>query len=91
MATLINNQQHAQHEGLARLGLDQQGVRVLVVGLGMTGLSVVKFLQQNNISVAVVDSRENPPGLVEVEESYQDVAVFTSSFEHAVFEAATHI
>jgi len=88
MAALINNE---QREGLARLGLDQQGVRVLVVGLGMTGLSVVKFLQQNNISVAVVDSRENPPGLVEVEESYQDVAVFTSSFEHAVFEAATHI
>lgn len=91
MTALINNQQHAQREGLARLGLDQQGVRVLVVGLGLTGLSVVKFLQQNNISVAVVDSRENPPGLVEVEESFQDVAVFTSSFEHAVFEAATHI
>ena len=91
MTALINNEQYTQHQGLARLGLDQQSVRVLVVGLGLTGLSVVKFLQQNNVSVAVVDSRENPPGLVEVEESYQDVAVFTSSFEHAVFEAATHI
>lgn len=87
----MNNEQYTQREGLARLGLDQQGVRVLVVGLGVTGLSVVKFLHQNNISVAVVDSRENPPGLLEVEESYQDVAVFTSSFEHTVFEAATHI
>ncbi len=87
----MNNEQGTQRVGLARLGLDQQGVRVLVVGLGITGLSVVKFLHQNNISVAVVDSRENPPGLVEVEESYQDVAVFTSSFEHVVFEAATHI
>jgi len=87
----MNNESYTPRIGLARLGLDQQDVRVLVVGLGITGLSVVKFLQQNNISVAVVDSRENPPGLLTVEESYQDVAVFTSSFKHAVFEAATHI
>ena len=87
----MSSESYTPRIGLARLGLDQQGVRVLVVGLGITGLSVVKFLQQNNISVAVVDSRENPPGLLTVEESYQDVAVFTSSFDHAVFEAATHI
>jgi len=78
-------------QGLARLGLDQDGVRVLIVGLGVTGLSVLKFLQQNDIEVAVVDSRENPPGLQVLEESFRDAAVFLGSFEHAVFDAATHI
>jgi len=87
----MNNKLTTQRTGLARLGLDQDGVRVLVVGLGVTGVSVIKFLQQNNIEVAVIDSRENPPGLEMVEQSYQDVAVFTPGFNHSVFEAATHI
>ncbi|ORU94345.1 MAG: UDP-N-acetylmuramoylalanine--D-glutamate ligase [Cycloclasticus sp. symbiont of Bathymodiolus heckerae] len=80
-----------QRQGLARLGLDQDDVRVLVVGLGVTGLSVLKFLQQNDIEVAVVDSRENPPGLEVLEQSFRDAAVFLGSFNHAVFDAATHI
>jgi len=91
MEALMHNEYHYQRLGLARLGLDQDGVRVLVVGLGITGLSVIKFLQQNNIEVAVIDSRETPPGLNLVEESFRDIAVFTGAFDHTVFEAATHI
>jgi UDP-N-acetylmuramoylalanine--D-glutamate ligase len=91
METLMHNEYHHPCLGLARLGLDQDGVRVLVVGLGVTGLSVIKFLQKNHIEVAVIDSRETPPCLEVVEESYRDIAVFTGGFNHAVFKAATHI
>ena len=91
METLMRNQNHHHCSDLARLGLDQEGVRVLVVGLGVTGLSVIKFLEKNHIEVAVIDSRETPPGLDVMEESYRDIAVFTGGFKHAVFEAATHI
>lgn len=91
MEALMQNDFHYQRLGLARLGLDQDGVRVLVVGLGVTGLSVIRFLQQNHIEVAVVDSRETPPGLDVVEESFRDIAVFTGGFDHDFFEAATHI
>ncbi len=87
----MDNKLMTQRSGLARLGLDQGDARVLVVGLGVTGVSVIKFLQQNKVEVAVIDSRDNPPGLAVVEQSYQDVAVFTSGFNHSVFEAATHI
>ena len=87
----MHNEYHDQCLGLARLGLDQDGVRVLVVGLGVTGLSVIKFLQKNHIEVAVIDSRETPPCLEVVEESFRDIAVFTGGFDHAVFQAATHI
>ena len=91
MEALMHNEYSHQRLGLARLGLDQSGVRVLVVGLGITGLSVIKFLQQNHIEVAVIDSRVTPPSLDVVEESFQDIAVFTGGFDQAVFEAATHI
>lgn len=87
----MQNYRHNKCLGLACLGLDQEHVRVLVIGLGVTGLSVIKFLQKNDIDVAVVDSRDKPPGLSVVEESFRDIAVFTGSFDHAAFEAATHI
>ncbi|HIG79632.1 MAG TPA: UDP-N-acetylmuramoyl-L-alanine--D-glutamate ligase [Cycloclasticus sp.] len=91
MDVLIHNEKRTYHHGLSRLGLDQQCVRVLVVGLGVTGLSVVKFLQQNDIRVAVIDSRDNPPSLEKVEQTYPNLAVFTGGFDHEAFEAATHI
>lgn len=91
MNALIHNNKNTTYPGLARLGLDQKGVRVLVVGLGVTGLSVVNFLQHNDIDVAVVDSRDNPPCLQVVEDAYRDLAVFTGGFDAAAFEAATHI
>ena len=37
--------------------------RTLVVGLGETGLSVARFLSRQGVPVAIVDSREQPPGL----------------------------
>lgn len=87
----MNNEHLQQRQGLARLGLDQAGVRVLVVGLGVTGLSVINFLRDNHVEVAAVDSRENPQGLVTLEEDFKDIAVFTGGFDHAVFDVATHI
>jgi UDP-N-acetylmuramoylalanine--D-glutamate ligase len=80
-----------QRQGLTRLGLDQAGARVLVVGLGVTGLSVIKFMQQNHIEVAVVDSRDNPPCLRALEDDFRDIAVFMGGFDRAAFDAATHI
>ncbi|MBQ0725041.1 MAG: UDP-N-acetylmuramoyl-L-alanine--D-glutamate ligase [Cycloclasticus sp.] len=80
-----------QGRGLSQLGLDRIGVRVLVVGLGVTGVSVVGFLQQYNIGTAVVDSRDKPPGLELIETSYPDVGVFIGGFNAAAFDAATHL
>lgn len=78
-------------KGLAILGLDKADARVLVVGLGVTGLSVIRFLQQNHIKTAVVDSREKPPGLNELEESCEGIAVYTGGFNEDVFAVATHL
>ena len=39
--------------------------KVVVVGLGVTGLSVVNYLlrKENNFEIRVIDTRENVPGL----------------------------
>ena len=39
----------------------QQTVDTVIVGLGTTGLSVARYLANQNKPFAVVDSRENPP------------------------------
>lgn len=75
---------------LSRLGLDTTS-RVLVVGLGVTGMSVAHFLAAQGIQLAVVDSRANPPGLAELRESLPDVAVFLGGFDARAFARATHL
>ena len=75
---------------LAPLGLDASS-RVLVVGLGKTGLSVARFLAGLGIHLAVADSRENPPGLADLRETLPDVAVFLGGFDADVFARATHL
>lgn len=77
-------------QSLARLGLDASS-RVLVVGLGATGLSVAKFLSSKGINLAVTDTREKPPGLVELREFLPDVAVFLGGFDPVAFARATHL
>jgi UDP-N-acetylmuramoylalanine--D-glutamate ligase len=39
--------------------LDPQNSKVLVVGLGNTGLSVAHYLQKLGINFAITDSRDN--------------------------------
>jgi len=75
---------------LSLLGLDRSS-RVLVVGLGATGLSVARFLSNRGIQLAVADTRANPPGLVELRECLPDVAVFLGGFDPAAFARATHL
>lgn len=48
----------------------------LVVGLGATGWSVVRHLRTQDQSVAVADSREQPPLLAQLRDQYPDVPVF---------------
>lgn len=75
---------------LPKLGLDGSS-RVLVVGLGVTGLSVARFLSRHGIQQAVVDTRPNPPGLAELRELLPDVAVFLGGLDPDALARATHL
>ncbi len=63
----------------------------LIVGLGSTGLSCVRFLAGRGIRLAVIDSRDHPPGLQQLRDEYPDVALFTGSFDADVFAVAERL
>ena len=44
----------------------------LVVGLGATGLSIARYLKRNDANAIFYDSREEPPGLEELEEIFPE-------------------
>ncbi|WP_108126018.1 UDP-N-acetylmuramoyl-L-alanine--D-glutamate ligase [Saccharospirillum mangrovi] len=60
----------------------------LVVGLGATGLSCVRFLRARGQSVAVVDSRATPPGLDVLQRDFPDVELTTGAFSAEQLKSA---
>lgn len=63
----------------------------LVVGLGLTGLSVVRYLHRLGEPVIVVDSRDIPPRLAEFRENFSDVPLYTGAFDEKLFLRARRI
>lgn len=64
---------------------NEQNNMTLVVGLGLTGLSVARYLGARGEHFAVVDSRENPPGKTELLSEYPDVLMAFGEFPKALF------
>jgi len=62
--------------------------KYLVVGLGLTGLSCVRYLAARGKWVAVTDSRTNPPNLAEVRTQFPDMDVQVGGFDIEQFEQA---
>jgi UDP-N-acetylmuramoylalanine--D-glutamate ligase len=62
--------------------------RALVVGLGLTGVSCVRYLVAQGYDVSAIDSRAAPPNLVDVQREFPDMPVHTGGFEKDWFELA---
>jgi UDP-N-acetylmuramoylalanine--D-glutamate ligase len=43
---------------------DYQGKKVVIIGLGMTGLSCVDFFMARGVTPRVMDTRVAPPGWI---------------------------
>lgn len=69
----------------------EHAVYTLVVGLGKTGLSVVRYLHALGESIVVVDSRDIPPGLTTLKQEYSDVECHTGKFDKRLFINAHRI
>ncbi len=78
-------------KALDQVGLEPGVSRVVIVGLGKTGLSVARFLTHMGVDYAIVDSRDRPPGWAELKDSLTEAAVFFGGFKAEVFEVATHL
>lgn len=60
----------------------------VVVGLGKSGLSLVRFLARQGQRFAVADSRENPPELSALQRDYPQVAVHCGPLSVELLSAA---
>ncbi|HCW91389.1 MAG TPA: UDP-N-acetylmuramoyl-L-alanine--D-glutamate ligase [Marinobacter sp.] len=59
--------------------------RTLVVGLGKTGLSCVRYLHNQGRDLVVADSRAHPPGLDELRAGWPEVPLHTGAFDTELF------
>jgi UDP-N-acetylmuramoylalanine--D-glutamate ligase len=62
--------------------------KVLVVGLGDTGLSMARWLDAHGATVAVADSRDKPPHAARLQSELPGVPLFTGPFQEEVFRNA---
>lgn len=73
------------------VALDPEKAKVLVVGLGVTGLSVARFLCELGYRFAITDSRDKPPFIEEFFRQMPDTPVFIGGFDDGAFKVATHL
>ncbi len=73
------------------LGLEVETSKLIVVGLGATGVSVARYLKTLDFNFIVSDSRENPPISDELKKELDDVEIFSGKFDEKVFTGATHL
>ena len=71
--------------------LDWKDKKVLVLGLGDTGLSMTRWLARHGARVSVADSRDAPPHARVLAAELMDVRIETGAFRESMFAAADAI
>ena len=71
--------------------MTQRAHKVVVLGLGKTGLSCARWLHARGSEVAVLDSRASPPGLAQLQAELPDVAALLGGFDAAILHTADEI
>jgi len=59
--------------------------QVLVLGLGETGLSALRWLHRQGARLSVADTRDNPPGIEALKAELPQVSIHTGAFTAALF------
>jgi len=65
--------------------MELKGKRVLVVGLGESGLAMAKWLHRQGVRVRVADSRENPPNVEALQAVAPGAELLAGAFADATF------
>lgn len=60
----------------------------VVIGLGKTGLSLVRFLARQGVAVAAVDTREQPPELAVIRKEWPQVELHCGSLDTPLLQQA---
>lgn len=62
--------------------------KVLVLGLGDTGISALRWLERQGAILSAADSRTNPPSVEDVTKRMPQVHIYTGPFDSAVLKQA---
>lgn len=71
--------------------LDYSGKRILVLGLGDTGITTVRWLRAHGAEVQVADTREAPPLLATLQDEFPDIPVYLGDFNQGMFNGVDEI
>ena len=63
----------------------------IVIGLGKTGLSCVRYLAKQNYNLAVVDNKFDPPGLKEIQSEYPTIPLHLGVFNEVILSQAQEL
>ena len=71
------------------MAVNRKSFDTLIIGLGKTGMSCVRYLANRDVSsFAVVDSREHPPELSSLNRDFPEVPLYLGSFHEEIISAA---
>ena len=70
------------------MALNLKGKKVLVLGLGASGMSMARFAVRSGAAVRVADSRQSPPYAARLREELPGVPLYVGEFQPQVFEGA---
>ena len=68
--------------------MSYRGRNAVVLGLGKTGLSLVRHLARHGANVRVADTRDAPPNAAELAREFPAVTIETGPFSASTFDAA---
>ena len=71
----------AEKWGEEEMNASGEDKRTLVVGLGVTGLSVARFLASRGDETLVIDSRARPPGLEALRQDQSQISIVLESLD----------
>jgi len=63
----------------------------VVIGLGMTGLSVARFLRKSNQRFVMMDSREAPPNIKIFKQEFGEIDVYLGELDKALLRRASEV
>jgi UDP-N-acetylmuramoylalanine--D-glutamate ligase len=63
----------------------------VIVGLGATALSCARYLTENNIPIAIADTRPAPPNLAHFKQIYPDVPTVLGRLDDSLFDKAAKL
>ena len=75
----------------SKFSLEPKHSKILIVGLGNTGISVAHYLHKLGFNFAITDSRDKPPLKEAFFQVMPDTPVFTGGFDDSAFQVSTHL